>query len=344
MVFIIYLTIRSIEQWIRAKYERKQFAASKIIPDPDSLLNIEASLVRKDLVKIERTMTTSATPKPNNFSINEKVSSSPLDDLFSAFENQSQDKPIAPKTVDLKSNILSLYSNPPPANSRSVTMMTPATMASESKGFANFADFSQFATFSKNESFSNLNAKNDANLNAKNDFDFFSQPESFNSPAKHRQNSTHLLDIESISLSTPAVPNASTSNPLEIDFSSFSISKTEPSILSSTSQFSSFPNGFASVSKDPERSSISQKVNPALVNHWSSPDPSFASSPSKDLFSLNSIGVSNPSSNLMDSSMFSEPSSQNQANTQNNSHGINTNLPVSTATALDFVDPWSEFQ
>ena len=33
-----YFNFRSIEQWIRAKYERKQFAASGNLPDPSTLV------------------------------------------------------------------------------------------------------------------------------------------------------------------------------------------------------------------------------------------------------------------------------------------------------------------
>jgi hypothetical protein len=210
---------------------------------------------------------------------------------------------------------------------------------SATNGFADFADFSQF-----NASNSQPESVPKAKNNKLAEFDFLSAsspPKSTTDSipqASHRNNS--LLDLDPIDFHTP--PPVTESKPLKIDFASFSISNNEIPKGSSATPASAIvgSKGFSST-----KSSISHKMDPALFNHWGNPEPPKPSSPpTTSIVESTTVGsISTPIESIMDSPAvplsFNETHSSSLAST-----GGGTAAPVSTNSALNFVDPWSDFQ
>ena len=264
-----------------------------------------------------------------------------MDDLFNAFQGKPANQSSG-KVVDLKSNILSLYSSPPSGSSNSSTLNAKSGFASNSasNGFADFANFANFAQFNASNSQPESVPKNDRIA----DFDFLSAsspPKSTTDSipqASHGNNS--LLDLDSIDFHNP--PPVTDSKPLTIDFASFSISNNEKPKESSATPASAIvgSKGFSST-----KSSISHKMDPALFNHWGNPEPPKPSSPpTTSIVESTTVGsISTPIESIIDSPAVPISFNETHASSFASASG-GTAAPVSTNSALNFVDPWSDFQ
>ena len=276
-----------------------------------------------------------------------KSSASPMDDLFNAFQAPSSSSTQGgDKLIDLKTNILSLYTQSAVPNSQLSTTYSGLASNSTLSGFADFANFDQF----KKQSDSSPKNSGIADLDFFSSSDF-SKPETSVSPTQQIPvTSNSLLDMDSINFSgtsaqnLPNTPSISQPKPLEIDFASFSISKNNQKAPYSAPGIS---NG---LSTDSGISSFSQKMDPGLFNHWQSPEPP-KSSPAGEIFAEKYTveSVSTPISCIMDSPTI--PDFQRGRDTtisdfqsSRETVGATIALPASTNSALEFVDPWSDFQ
>jgi len=308
--------VSTIEQWIRAKYERKQFAAPGPFPDPDTITDTRGdgntnSSQNNDLIQVQSKQDIPIVPniQKSQAPIQVKATASPMDDLFSAFQGQPASQTAiqsGAKVVDFKSNILSLYANPTsaPASRNSSVVATN----SSTSDFADFANFSQFKVNSQPEAvpkkeggadFDFFSASSPPKSAPKKeggaDYDFFSAsspPKSATSTSvsqsSHRNNS--LLDIDSVDSHKPP-PSTLSKKPLEIDFASFSISKNEIPKASSVTPANVSSIGFSSNSTN---SSLSHKMDPGLFNHWGDPEPPKQALPQKTSLMESSWGDPEP--------------------------------------------------
>ncbi|RKO90335.1 hypothetical protein BDK51DRAFT_52422 [Blyttiomyces helicus] len=115
----------NIDQWIRAKYERKQYAKKGPIPDPDTLPLPDGVAPPQTYAPAPTPQAKPATPQPAfaNFAAapapaTTAPKSSASDDLFSVFQSPPSTTPTAAlqpqqgQQAGLKSSILSLYATP----------------------------------------------------------------------------------------------------------------------------------------------------------------------------------------------------------------------------------------
>ncbi|TPX36372.1 hypothetical protein SmJEL517_g01555 [Synchytrium microbalum] len=107
---------QAIEQWIRGKYERKQYATPGGIPDPDTLPLPEGvaeakipAAPKKAVVPVAASTPTTALPQQQ---------STPADNnLFASFSSVTTQQQPVTSTVDPRAAIMSLYSNNSPTAS-----------------------------------------------------------------------------------------------------------------------------------------------------------------------------------------------------------------------------------
>ncbi|KAJ1548096.1 SPARC- modular calcium-binding protein 2 [Nowakowskiella sp. JEL0078] len=161
----------AIDPWIRAKYERKQYAKKGAIPDPSTIslpgvseLEVSKAPEKKATPKINSSVTSILPSASNIFPV---VSQAPIqlvrsasDNLFEAFQaapavpqQATETITVAPPTAtnSLKANIMSLYNSPkaaatslnmgPTSPTPEITTLPEGAQFFSQTGFADFGAF-----------------------------------------------------------------------------------------------------------------------------------------------------------------------------------------------------------